>query len=318
MSTEREGQIEWPNGKAFAFTIFDDPDYDTAENVAAIYSFLCDIGLLTTKAVWPVRGPGIPKIGGATCEDQRYLEWILKLQKQGFEIAFHNVTYHTSSREETICGIDTFNRLFGHDPQSMANHSGCQESIYWESARVSGFQRLIYNALNLKLDGKNRGSQGHIEGSPLFWGDLCKEKIKYVRNFVLGDINTLKACPMMPYHDPARPCVNYWFASSEGANIGLFNAMLSERNQDRLRREGGACIIYTHFAKGFFENGKVSNRFKELMERMARMNGWFVPVRTILDFILQIKGRHIITPAERNNLERKWLWHKIAHMHGRS
>jgi hypothetical protein len=24
-------QVEWPNGKAFAFTIFDDPDFDTVE-----------------------------------------------------------------------------------------------------------------------------------------------------------------------------------------------------------------------------------------------------------------------------------------------
>ena len=133
------GQNEWPDGKSFAFTIFDDPDLDTVENVASIYSFLTDIGMRTTKAVWPVGGPGSPKIGGATCEDEQYLEWILKLQKDGFEIALHNVTHHTSSRRETARGIEAFYRLFGHYPLSMANHSGCQESIYWESARSQAF-----------------------------------------------------------------------------------------------------------------------------------------------------------------------------------
>jgi len=310
-------KIKWPGGKDFAFTIFDDPDFDSVENVESIYSFLSDIGLRTTKAIWPILGNGTPKIGGATCEDEHYLKLILSLKKQGFEIALHNATHHTSNREQTARGLESFRRLFGHDPYSMANHTGCAESIYWESARISGVHRIIYNIINLKLNGENNGSQGHVEASPLFWGDLCREKIKYVRNFVLGDINTLKACPAMPYHDPARPYVNYWFGASEGANIYSFSAMLSEKNQERLVREGGACIMYTHLAKGFLENG-IDERFKVLMKRMSRLNGWFVPVRTLLDFILQVRGDHAITPSERNDLERRWLWHKVVNARGRT
>jgi hypothetical protein len=310
--------IKWPAGKQFAFTVFDDPDLDTVENVAAVYSFLAELGLRTTKAVWPIRGTRAPKIGGATCEDEQYLQWILNLKEQGFEIALHNVTYHTSTRSETSCGLEAFFKFFGHYPHSMANHSGCNESIYWESARVSGVQRLIYNMLNLKLNGNDSGSQGHIESSPLFWGDLCKAKIKYVRNFTLGDINTLKTCPAMPYHDPARPYVNHWFAASEGPNVRSFNAMLREENQERLAREGGACIMYTHFASGFLENGRINERFQTLMERICKMNGWFVPVVTLLDYILQARRNHSTTGAEISALERRWLWHKIWHTHGRS
>src|SRR5262245_30159387 len=99
---------QWPDGKDFAFTIFDDPDLDSVENVAAMYSFLGDLGYRTTKAVWPIRGKGMPKIGGATCEDEEYLKWILRLKDHGFEIALHNVTYHTSLREETERGLETF------------------------------------------------------------------------------------------------------------------------------------------------------------------------------------------------------------------
>jgi hypothetical protein len=310
--------IEWPEGKDFAFTIFDDPDWDSVENATSLYSFLADLGFRTTKAVWPIRGDGRPKIGGATCDEPQYLDLMLHLKEQGFEIALHNVTHHTSTREQTIKGIETFSRLFGHYPYSMANHSGCDESIYWQSARVSGLQRFLYNILNLKLFKKNTESQGHLESSTLFWGDVCKEKIKYVRNFVLGDINILKACPVMPYHDPSRPYVNYWFASCEGANADSFNAMISERNQERLQCERGACIMYTHLAKGFLVNGKINDRFKILLRRMSRMNGWFVPVKTLLDFLLQVRGNRIITPSERNVIERRWLWHKIAHVQGRS
>lgn len=308
-------RIAWPTGKDFAFTIFDDPDGDTVENVAAIYSFLGDLGLRTTKAVWPICGNGTAKIGGATCEDERYLKLILSLKEQGFEIALHNATHHTSNREQTARGLHTFHTLFGHDPYSMANHSGCDESIYWGNARLSGLQKGIYNVIHLS---RQNVHQGHVETSPLFWGDLCQQKIKYVRNFQYREINTLKVCPVMPYHDPARPYVNYWFAASEGPRIKTFNAMLSEENQDKLARQGGACIIYTHLAAGFFERGKLNARFKGLMERMSRMNGWFVPVHTLLDFILQTRGNHVITPKERSDLERRWIWHKLVHARGRS
>jgi hypothetical protein len=308
-------RIEWPDGKNFAFTIFDDPDLQTADNVKTVYSFLSDLGFQTTKAVWPIQGNGSPKIGGATCEDSQYLKWVLSLKDRGFEIALHNVTYHTSTREETMHGLEVFYRLFGQYPYSMANHTGCNEGIYWGNARLSGLQKVIYDTLHLTRQNVHRG---HVETSSLFWGDLCRQRIKYVRNFSYGDINTLKVCPFMPYHDPDRPHVNYWFAASEGATAESFNSMLSEENQDRLISEGGACIMYTHLACGFLENGKLNKRFKVLMERMSKMNGWFVPTRILLDHILSTRGHHSISRRERNRLERKWLMHKIVNTRGTS
>ena len=311
-------KIKWPDGKDFAFTIFDDPDLDTVENVAAIYSFLGGLGLRTTKAVWPIRGNDTPKVGGTTCEDEQYLKWILSLQKECFEIALHNVTYHTSTREQTSNGIERFRQLFGDYPCSMANHTGCLESIYWGRARLSGGKQLLYDVLHRRFNGNRIIFQGHIEASSLFWGDLCRKKIKYVRNFVFSDINTLKACPAMPYHDPARPYVNYWFAGSEGPSVDSFNATIREENQDRLASEGGACIMYTHLASGFVEKGKINQRFQGLMERMSKMNGWFVPVHALLDYILQARGNYCISDSERSALERRWIWHKILHTRGRS
>jgi hypothetical protein len=76
--------------------------------------------------------------------------------------------------------------------------------------------------------------------------------------------------------------------------------------------------MYAHLAKGFVADGKINHRFKELLQRISRMNGWFVPVHCLLDFMLRVKGNQIIAPAERGRLERRWLWHKIAHVGGRS
>ena len=62
----------WPDGKAFAFTIFDDTDNATLETVAPVYDLLRDLGLRTTKSVWTHSGSGTAPIGGATCEDDEY------------------------------------------------------------------------------------------------------------------------------------------------------------------------------------------------------------------------------------------------------
>lgn len=310
--------IQWPEGKTFAFTIFDDTDLQTLDNVREVYAFLADLGLRTTKSVWPIRGDHTPKMGGETCENAAYRRWVLDLQRRGFEIGLHNVTYHTSLRADTKRGLEQFHDIFGHYPYSMANHTGCHEGIYWGNYRLTGLHETLYNIL---LRNRYKGVfQGHLEDSPLFWGDLCQEKMKYVRNFVFGDINTLNVCPEMPYHDPTRPWVNYWFASSEGPEIKSFTCLLSEDNQDRLVAEGGACIVYTHLANGFYENGKLNPRFQALMERLSQMNGWFVPTQTLLDYLLEQRAAQAqsstITPQQRSQLERRWLKHKIFHTRG--
>jgi hypothetical protein len=43
----------------------------------------------------------------------------------------------------------------------------------------------------------------------------------------------------------------------------------------------------------------------------TRKNGWFVPVATLLDHLLAVRGRHEISNAERRRLERKWLLEKL-------
>jgi len=312
-----ETKISWPDGKRFAFTVFDDTDRTTLQNGPQIYQFLHDLGVLTTKSVWPLRGEKTPRIGGATCRDPDYLRWICQLKEQGFEIGFHGATYHTSNREQTIEGIEEFKRCFGAYPGAMANHADCEEGIYWGDARLGGMNRLLYNLLTRN---RNRGRfQGHVESSELFWGDICSEKIGYVRNFVYADINTLKVCPYMPYHDERRPYVKYWFASSEGHDCSSFCETISEKNVSRLEEEGGACIMYTHFGvPDFLDNGNVNSRFKKLMTGLSRRSGWFVPVSTLLDHIQRERGRHTVSSWERIQLESKWLFDKTSKTRGTS
>ena len=308
--------IKWPDGKRFAFTVFDDTDHTTMENGPEVYRFMYDLGMLTTKSVWPVEGERKLKDPGATCSDYDYLKWVQRLKEQGIEIALHNVTYHTSKREETIAGLEQFKSYFGEYPKAHANHVGCDENIYWGDARLSGVNRLIYNMVT---GFRNHGiSEGENESGELYWADKCKQYIKYVRNFTFSEINTLNICPYMPYFDRKRPFVNYWFASSEGTDCRTFCVTVSESHQDQLEEEGGACIMYAHFGIGFYENRRLNADFKRLMERLSRRSGWFVPVSTLLDHMQKVRGHYSISDQERRRLERKWLAHKVFETRGRT
>ena len=301
----------WPEGKDFAFTVFDDPDGQTTAAGREVYAFLNDLGFRTTKGVWPLHGEGKRSEVGGCCEDEDYLDWCRSLQRNGFEIGYHNASQNTAHRALTIAAFDRFARLFGGDPVTMSNHYNSAEGIYWGDQRLSGIRRLIYNAVTR---GNNHGRFfGHVPGHPLYWGDLCQARVHYVRNFIFRDINTLRACPLMPYHDADRPLVQSWYASSEGADRDRFVETVSEANQDQLLAERGACIMYAHFGHRFVEDGRLDARFRELMTRLSRMNGWFVPVGTLLGHLRSLRGVHRLSDSERTAMEWRWLAAKLRY-----
>jgi len=299
--------ISWPGGKTFAFTVFDDPDSQTVDGCKTVYDFIASLGFRTTIGVWPcppVRETNSP---GETCGNQEYLRYVQHLQQEGFEIGYHNTTPHSSTRAQIDAGLGVFHRYFGDAPITMANHYNA-EAIYWGSARLGGIRKKIYQAAHLW---RANPFSGHIPTSEHFWGDLCQKNIKYCRNFVYRDINTLRKCPWMPYYDPERSFVKYWYASSEGPNLQSFVEVLVEENQDRLEAEGGACIMYTHFGLGFIKDGKLDPQFERLMTRLSRRKGWFVPVGRLLDHLQSERENSTIPEQELAAMEWKWLTQKL-------
>jgi len=301
-------RVEWPKGHDFAFTVFDDPDGQSFETTQLVYSFLCDLGFRTTIGVWPLDIRRKPNSGGETCSNPEYRAFLQHLQSIGFEIGFHNAAPHSTTREETAEGLRLFQAYFGKSPAAMANHYNA-EAIYWGPARLTGWRRTLYNLVTL---GRTRGKWfGHVESHPSFWGDICHEQIRYCRNFVYSDIDTLHMDPWMPYFDPLRPYVRSWYSASEGHNAPAFLKTLSVANQDRLEAEGGASIMYTHFGHGYVHGGELIPEFRKTMERLARRKGWFVPVSDLLDFLADAKGLTILDNRLRSQLETRWLWEKL-------
>lgn len=274
--------IAWPLGKRFAFTIVDDTDQSTVENTKPVYDFIHECGFQTTKTVWPLPPLDKPVTGGECLENSEYLGWIRDLREQGFEIALHGTADGTSQRERVIEGLELFSSVFGQYPDMHINHVGQKEALYWGQDRFDGLVRKLYALMTSR-----ERFQGHVKGTPYFWGDLCQKRIRFVRNLTFSHINTLKMDPLMPYHDKRRPYVPFWFSSSEGSGLRNFCKLISEANQDLLLDEGGACIVYTHFGSGF---GQLPSEFSRLMRRLAGMPGWFVPASTLLTYIGAERG----------------------------
>lgn len=311
---DRRPQIVWPGKKRFAFTIVDDTDTmlgdsdkQALDRLRPIYDLLLDCGLRTTKTAWVLSGEPA-RTSVISLENDDYLNWILGLRRQGVEIAIHGAAGSSSDREKTIRALDFYRQVMGEYPRMHTNHVGNIENIYWYDDRLVGIPSLAYRAYNAVRRGARALSLGHREGSRYFWGDVCRDNISFVRNFVFRDINTLANDPWMPYHSARHPFVRAWFSASDGGDARRFTRLISEENQDRLMEEGGACIVYTHFAFGFAREGKVDSRFADLIRRLSRLSGYFVPASELLGYLQANRGGQTEIPSHSlRTLQSRWL-----------
>lgn len=291
--------MQFSSNKKFAFTIIDDTDGDTIENTRPVYEFLASLGMRTTKTVWAL--PPKDNFRGLSLSDYRYRQYIKKLQRKGFEIALHSVGSGKMTRQDTLDGLEIFKQFIGAYPKIQANHSQNPDNIYWGIKRLS-LLRPFWRFSRFKGDDPE---------SIYFWGDYHQKQVKFTRNFTFKNLNTLKADPYMPYRDKAKPLANFFFSAADGANIDKFNRLLTLTNIDRLIREKGVAIIYTHFASSFTRGNRLDRTFQQNMTYLARQGGWFVPVGVLLDYLLK-KGRGKEIPtAGKVRLELKWLLDKI-------
>lgn len=305
-------QIVYPDGKAFAFSIVDDADAGTLENVRPVYTLLEQSGLRTTKTVWvlPSNAEAEWANRGDTLAREEYRNFILELQERGFEIALHGVRGGNSERAEIASGLDLLSRLLGAGPTMHINHYQNSDNLYWGPDRLNlPPLRWLY-----RLASGPGNSRGHLPGSAEFWGDLARERIRYVVDFSFREINLLKVNPSLPFHDPLKPYVQYWFETSDGAERNAFVTLLGRENLDRLERERGVSIVYTHFGKGFVRDGVVDPEVRDRIADLARRNGWFAPASAILDFLRESRGGDLrLSWRERARLELLWTFEKLRY-----
>ena len=297
----------FPGGRRFAFTILDDTDVATVQNVGPVYRLLDELGMRTTKTVWPLACPEGSRnfATSQTLEDPEYLEMVLALRERGFEVTWHGATMESSARERTAAALERFRELFGAYPRIHANHALNRENLYWGPDRVD--QPLLKAVIQRALPTPAGHYAGHVEGSPFWWGDLCAAHLAYVRNLTFDEVNLARVNPSMPYHDPARPLVRWWFSCSDAEDRDEFAELLRPDRQERLEREGGWCIVATHLGKGFTRGGEVDRLVRRRLESLAARGGWFVPVGELLDFLRARRGGDELLPlGEWDRMQWRW------------
>jgi hypothetical protein len=300
-----------PSGKRFAFTVLDDTDDATRENVQPVYALLQELGLRTTKTAWPLDCPEGSRnfFAAETLQDKAYLRFVHELVDGGFELAFHGATMESSRRERTLEGLEFLRSEFGCYPRLYCNHGQNRENLYWGPRRFSTPGLRALSRVLMRSPGND--FEGDTEGSQFFWGDVCRDVIQYVRNFTFDRLNVLDVDPGMPYHVASASYVRYWFSTAEAPDVEAFNRVLSRQRIDELEADGGVCIISTHFGKGFVKDGRLNSVTEGLLRYLAGKPGWFVPVSDVLDRLL-VGGRgRNVTRREILRLEFRFVADRI-------
>lgn len=300
-------RVSFPGGARFAFTIIDDTDVGTLENVRPFYELLTELGMRTTKTVWPVGCPEGSRdyAGSTTLEDTEYLAYMRELRDRGFELTWHGATMESSRRERTVAALQVLRRELGVVPRVHANHAYNRENLYWGRDRLDN---PLLRALFGRLSGVAPDHYGgHVLGSPYWWGDLAQEHVVYGRNLTFLEINTLAVNPSMPYRDPRRPIVPWWFSATDADDAEAFVHLVTTENVGRLEDEGGACIVATHVGKGFAPGGRLRSDVERALRVVAERGGWFVPVGTLLDHLQALRGTNDFLPAgEWRRMQWRW------------
>ena len=298
--------LQIPDGKSFIFSIFDDTDVSTLDNIRPIYDYLTELEIFTTKSVWPLDNEqnNSNYKGSHTLQHTEYVAYVKELARRGFEIAFHGASMESNKRDTTIEALKQFHEKLGFSPRTFASHAGNRENIYWGEHRFNfAVFRLLYRLLNhSKVDYYS----GHNPQSQYYWADFCRDTFDYVRTFTYNDINLLNV-GKFPYRVKDRTCFKSCFYTSFADNVEEFNRLLSIKNQEKLLREQGVCIITTHFGKGFVKDGILNYTTKILLDRLAKQNGLFSPVCNVLKYMSDSVGDNYITKNDLFMLEFKWF-----------
>ncbi|MBT8294270.1 MAG: hypothetical protein KJN70_13430 [Eudoraea sp.] len=300
-----ENNLKYPSNAEFAFTILDDTDDTTVANGRPVYDFLNELGLRTTKTVWSFdtepENQG-PYFAGETLSSPEYLKWVHQLAANDFEIAFHNATMGTSLRQDTIKALNLLKNEFGHDVRLHCNHGQNRENLHWGADRYSSY--IIKKALGfISILHSYPEFEGNNPESHYYWSDIADKHLSYIRAFTFRRLNGARIPPGRPYLDSAKQNSTLFFNTTDAPDVSTFNKLVNPSTIDKLRKQNGWSIVTTHLGKGFYWNNKLNPEFKENMEYIATLPGWFAPASRLLDYLKKELGASELSAVERFTME---------------
>jgi hypothetical protein len=211
----------------------------------------------------------------------------------------------SSRRERTLRGLAFLAAEFASLVQLHANHGLNRENLYWGSKRFHVIPAARVEALL-----RRRSADyfcGECRESPYFWGDACRERFEYVRNFTFRVVDVLSVNPEMPYRVANTPYVRHWFSATDAPDGRAFKQIITCNGLKRLESAGGVCIVSTHLGKGFTRAGRLDPEIDETLAYLAGRPGWFAPVSEILDHLRASTGAPLLGRVSLLRLELRFL-----------
>ena len=285
-------ELRWaPHPYRGGFCITDDTDGADLESVRIVYEFMGSLGLRATKSVWvfePQEASGIPALPlaitkGVTLQDPAYLGYCRALASRGVEIALHGATGGNNRRELVQRAFAVMDANFP-PASTYICHARNADNPYWQEKVVARGPL----ALALRLLARRHHCSGEDPASPYFWGDLCRQRIRYVRLMRTRRINTLDVNPSMPYFEREKPFVPGWFSATKRS----FREATTVEALDEIERDWGACVLYQYMSRWADKPaGRVLHAFAAGAERLAaRERVWTDTVTRLLDRLRLTQG----------------------------
>ncbi|MAT38949.1 MAG: hypothetical protein CL946_05025 [Ectothiorhodospiraceae bacterium] len=291
----RRAKVLWtPHPYKAGFSITDDTDRATYQQVKIVYDHLRDIGFPVTKTVWsfePQEPCGVPPMHEereetALLVHDEYFQYCKQLASEGFEICSHGASGGNNPREFTLESLELLQQEFGQT-DTYIQHSKNACNLYYEEKVAND---PVFRFL-LKLYSRNK-CFGEVEGSKYFWGDVCRERIKQIRLFRTRNTNTLAVNPSMPYYDANKPYVRSWFAATRRA----FADCATSDAIDKLKRENGLTVLYQYLRSyADLDTNRVTDEFHQGTKRLVDDGEiWLAPVRDTLDRLRAMQGLFVV------------------------
>jgi len=167
------------------------------ENIKPIYDLLETLGFRTSKTAWMKKCVGRSKnfYRSQTMEEPEYAEYVHSLKKRDSR------SVSTAPRWNRVLGIN-----FGCPGKIQGTFRGIPEDSL-QPCRKQGQPLLgsgtvqhagIPSCLQIDPFFESTLLSGQDPESDFFWGDACRNHIKYMRNFCYDEVNVLKINPSMP------------------------------------------------------------------------------------------------------------------------
>jgi len=185
--------MESANRIPFVFVFINDPDHGTVRNHRKVFHELKHLGLKVTTAVFYTiedDETGLAKhcFKGEThtLSDPEYRDLMLELREYGHEIAFHEYSQVSNTREKFIEGLERFKDIFGEYPFTYIEHGG----------HPSKHPLNMCKKESLALEGKN-------PKSPYYIWDVIQNNIKCVWAYhsILDELNFKKFSEILYEHE---------------------------------------------------------------------------------------------------------------------